>query len=94
MRTTISLDDHLLAQVKKRASESGASVSGFIEQAVRLMLQPGRDSRPKARFKLITFGQGGRFTKYSVDKYSALLETEDVERCALRRRHPLSATRQ
>jgi metal-responsive CopG/Arc/MetJ family transcriptional regulator len=36
MRTTISLDDRLLAQLKRRASESGTSVSKLIEQAVRL----------------------------------------------------------
>jgi len=51
MRTTITLDDRLLERLKKRAAESGTSVSGLIERAVRLLLQPSA-----------AFGEGGRFT--------------------------------
>ncbi|MGH9897049.1 MAG: ribbon-helix-helix protein, CopG family [bacterium] len=39
MRTTITLDDRLLAQLKKRASESGTSVSRLVEQAIRLLIR-------------------------------------------------------
>jgi hypothetical protein len=79
MRTTITLDDRLLERLKKRAAESGASVSGLIERAVRLMLQASAAQRPD-RFDLVTFGEGGQFTTLNIDKTAALLELEDVER--------------
>jgi hypothetical protein len=79
MRTTITLNDHLLERLKKRAAESGTSVSGLIERAVRLLLQASAPQR-RDRFDLVTFGEGGRFTALNVDKTAALLETEDVER--------------
>ena len=85
MRTTITLHDNLLAKLKKRASESDTSVSRLIEQAVHVLMQaPGRAKR-KERFKLVTFGAGGHFSNRNIDKTSALLETDDLERFARRR---------
>ena len=79
MRTTITLDGRLLERLKKRAAESGTSVSGLIERAVRLLLQASAPQRP-GRFDLVTFGEGGQFTTLNIDKAAALLEAEDVER--------------
>jgi predicted transcriptional regulator len=79
MRTTITLDDRLLERLKKRASESGMTVSGLIERAVRLLLQASAPQR-RDRFDLVTFGEGGQFTTVNIDKTAALLEAEDVER--------------
>ena len=84
MRTTISMDERLLAQLKKRASESGTSVSRLIEHAVRLRLRTSA-AAPRDRFDLVTFGAGGRFSRANIDKTSALLEADDVERFAGRR---------
>ena len=85
MRTTITLDDNLLAKLKKRASESGTSVSRLIEQGVHLLMQaPRRTTRPDG-FELVTFGAGGRFSKRNIDKTSALLESDDLGRFAPRR---------
>ena len=85
MRTTITLDDRLLVQLKKRASESGTSVSRLIEQAVRVLMRPPPAAKRADRFELVTFGAGGRFSRHNVDKTSALLEDDDVERFAGRR---------
>ena len=85
MRTTITMDDHLLARLKKRASESGTSVSRLIERAVHLLLQSQPPVRREGRFELLTFGKGGHFTKRNIDKISALLEEDDVERFTRRR---------
>ena len=85
MRTTITLDDRLLAQLKRRASESGTSVSKLIEQAVRLFVRTPRSSASPESFELITFGAGGRFSRQNTDKTSALLEADDLERFASRR---------
>jgi len=79
MRTTITLDNRLLERLKKRAAESGTSVSGLIERAVRLLLQASASQR-RGRFALVTFGDGGQFTTLNIDKTAALLEADDVER--------------
>lgn len=80
MRTTVNLDDQLLDRLKQRASESGTSVSRLIEQAVRLALRRGPASSAAAPFELVTFGAGGRFSPYDIDKTSALLAAEDEAR--------------
>jgi hypothetical protein len=80
MRTTISMDDRLLAQVKKRATESGSSVSRLIEQAIRLLLRTPPVDKRQDKFDLVTFGSGGRFSRQNIDKTSALLENDDLER--------------
>lgn len=85
MRTTISLDDGLLEQLKRRASESGTSVSRVIEQAVRIFMRTPRGKSGSESFELVTFGRGGRFSQQNIDKSSALLEAEDVERFGGRR---------
>lgn len=79
MRTTITLDDRLLAQLKKRAAESGTSVSQLVEQAIRLLIRTPRAPKRQDRFELVTFGKGGRFSRHNIDKTSALLEADDVE---------------
>ena len=85
MRTTISLDDHLLTRLKKRASESNSSVSALIERAVRLLLQTPVAPKQKQGFDLVTFGAGGKFSRRNIDKTSALLEADDVDQFAGRR---------
>ena len=80
MRTTITLDDRLLAQLKRRAAESGTSVSRVIDDAVRLLMRAPDTERDAEAFELVTFGAGGRFSRHNLDKASALLEMDDLER--------------
>ena len=87
MRTTITLDDRLLSRLKKRASESGIPVSRLIEQAVRLLLRTPAAARRRDRFDLVTFGASARFSNQNIDKTSALLEADDVDRFAPRNDH-------
>jgi Ribbon-helix-helix protein, copG family len=80
MRTTITLDDRLFAQLKKHAAESGTSVSRLVEQAIRLLFRTPRAAHGRDRFELVTFGAGGRFSERNIDKISALVEADDVSR--------------
>ena len=80
MRTTITLDERLLAQLKQQAAESGTSVSRLIERAVRLSIRAPASTAGEEPFELITFGAGGRFSRHNIDKASALLEADDLER--------------
>ena len=82
MRTTISLDERLIAQLKRRAAEQGTSVSKLVEQAVRLFVRAPRSPTPPQAFELVTFGRGGRFSRHNIDKTSALFEADDLERLA------------
>jgi predicted transcriptional regulator len=85
MRTTITIDDRLLDQLKRRASASGTSVSRLIEQAVRMFVRTPRASSPRATFELVTFGEGGRFSRHNIDRTAGLIEADDLERFASRR---------
>lgn len=81
MRTTISIEDHLLAKLKERAAESGSTVSKLIEEAVKVMMNrkpPGFDEH--VEFELVTFGAGGQFSRYHIDKTSSLLAADDLEK--------------
>ena len=80
MRTTITLDDRLLVRLKERAAESGTSVSRIVEQAVQLFMQTPEVNKEPEPFDLVTFGAGGRFSRHNIDKVSALLEADDLER--------------
>ena len=85
MRTTITLDDRLLARLKKRAAESSTSVSRLIDQAVRLLMQAPHVARRTEGFPLVTFGAGGRFSTLNIDRISSLVEADDLDRFAPRR---------
>lgn len=81
MRTTITIEDQLLARLKHRAAASGETVSGLIEDSVRLMLA---QAEPSARdeeqaFRVVTYGKGGRFTELDVDRVSTLQELDDLD---------------
>jgi plasmid stability protein len=86
MRTTITLDDGLAADLKRRAQSEGKSVSAVISEALRAQLGK-RATPPKiAPFRLITVRGGGLKPGVEVAKLRALDEIEDVERWKRRRR--------
>lgn len=85
MRTTITIDDDLLEDLKRRGAERGSTVSRLIEDSVRLAAATLPAAAPE-EFELVTYGQGGRFTTLDVNRTSVLLEPEHVERCGRRDR--------
>jgi hypothetical protein len=59
MRTTIALDDRLLARARQHAARSGLSLSDFVARAVRRELDQPRSIPRPGPFTLVTFqGQG------------------------------------
>ena len=79
MRTTISLEDRLADQVKRRAAEEGLSVSAFIAR----MLDDGLKQRPARQappFRLVTAGSGGVRRGVDLDRPRALEVAEDESR--------------
>jgi hypothetical protein len=43
MRTTISIDDHLLRAAKQRALERDMTLGGVVEDALHVILDPARE---------------------------------------------------
>ncbi len=75
MRTTVRLDEDLMARVKRRAAESGRTLTAFIEDALRAALA----QRPatKARRKLNTYGSKGVLPGIDLDDNRALRDLMD-----------------
>ena len=59
MRTTIRLDDQLLAAAKRHASETGRTLTALIEDALREAIARERGGGRGKRIKLLTGGSGG-----------------------------------
>ena len=60
MRTTISIDDALLARARKRAAERGQTLGQFVESAVRRDLVAEGTSRDAPILPVFTRGTGMR----------------------------------
>jgi predicted transcriptional regulator len=74
MRTTIRLDDHLLAEAKKLAAETGRTLTSVLEDALRDTLAR-RVARPKrSRLRLKTFRGDGVRPGVDLDDSAGLLE--------------------
>jgi Arc/MetJ family transcription regulator len=75
MRTTIAIRDDLLAEAKRRAMDSHSTLSGFVEDMLRVAL-----SRPKAamhrsaKVRLPTFRGQGLRPGVDIDHSTALLD--------------------
>jgi len=80
MRTTITIDDHLLSQVKQRAAATGRTVSQTIEDAVReSLLRFDSESVPRFVVKS-SFDSGGYQPGVDLDNNAALLDRmEEME---------------
>jgi hypothetical protein len=78
MRTTVRLEDHLLAAAKQRASERGSTLTSVIEDALRESLL--REApRPDERVALPRFGQGGLLPGVDLSNNEALRDIMDDE---------------
>jgi plasmid stability protein len=77
MRTTIRLDDDLLARARAFAARTGRTLTALIEDALRAALAQGRSSRRRARIELPTFGSGGTLPGVDLDDSAALLDSTE-----------------
>ena len=73
MRTTIKIDDQLLAEAKVRAAESGRTLNAIVEEALREALARRRSS-PGPSVDLPTFAGGRLRPGVDLDDGAALLE--------------------
>jgi len=73
MRTTINLDDDLLAEAKQVAARTGRTLTAVVEDALRESLHRRRHTSRRA-VELPTFGAGGAQPGVDLDDSAALLE--------------------
>ncbi len=76
VRTTIRLDDNLLAQAKAEAARSGRTLTAVIEDALRAAFGRPTDVLRK-RVDLPTFKGNGALPKVDLDSTAALLDLMD-----------------
>ena len=74
MRTTIQLDDQLLAEAKQRAAQSGRTLKAVIEDALREALARRDHPGPATRVRLRTFKGRGLQPGVDLDDSASLLD--------------------
>lgn len=73
MRTTINLDDALLAEAKQVAARTGRSLGAVVEDALRQSLRQRHQASRRA-VELPVFGEGGTRPGVDLDDSAALLD--------------------
>lgn len=76
-RTTIRLDEDLLARAKELAAKTNRSLTKVIEDALRAAVSPDRDRSKRRRVKLPTFCGNGLQPGVNLDNSAALLDIMD-----------------
>ena len=74
MRTTIRLDEHLLAQAKRRAIDTGRTLTAVLEEALRESLQRRADRPGRTPIRLKTVKGTGVRAGVDLDDTAALLD--------------------
>jgi plasmid stability protein len=74
MRTTVNIDDHLLAEAKVLAARTSRSLGAVVEDALRAALRRHEDERASTDFQLPTHGAGGLQPGVDLDDKEALAE--------------------
>jgi hypothetical protein len=77
MRTTIRLDDDLLAAAKRRAVERGTTLTAVIEDALRESLARRPEAGERERIELLTFRGGGVQPGVDLDDSAGLRDIMD-----------------
>ena len=74
MRTTVKLDDRLLAEARRYAALSGRTLTSLIDEGLRDVLARRAAPEPAGPITLPTGGSGGLQPGVSIDGYAALLD--------------------
>ena len=80
MRTTVRLDDELLAEAKRYATRTGRTLTSLIDEGLREVLARGERRAPAKRVELITGGKGGLQPGVRIDRWADLLDLMEDDR--------------
>ena len=79
MRTTIRLNDELLIETKKHASETHRTVTQVIHDAVVALLERERGAKSPRKVKLPLFKGDGVYKGININNSASLLEKMELE---------------
>jgi hypothetical protein len=79
MRTTVRLDEKLLAEAKKLAVDSGRTFTQVIEDALRMALAQVREKKRTKPVKLHSFGGRGLQPGVDLNNNAALADLMDEQ---------------
>ena len=74
MRTTVRLDDQLLAEAKLHAAKQGCTFTDLLENALRTFLAPKPKTRASHQHKLPTYKGNGLQPGVDLDNSADLLD--------------------
>jgi hypothetical protein len=74
MRTTVNIDDNLLAEAKVLAAKTSKSLGTILDDALRAMLRSSTRADARPAFVLPTHGKGGLQPGVDLDDQEALAE--------------------
>ncbi|MCV7379820.1 hypothetical protein BST11_09890 [Mycobacterium alsense] len=74
MRTTVNIDDNLLAEAKVLAARTSRSLGEVVDDALRAMLHRDTERRPARQFRLPAHGSGGLRAGIDLQDKDALAE--------------------
>ncbi|GMV00534.1 MAG: type II toxin-antitoxin system VapB family antitoxin [Burkholderiaceae bacterium] len=74
MRTTVRLDEHLLAQAKQYAAASGKTLTAVLEDALREALARRNTATPRKPVRLRTCDGTGVLPGVDIDDSASLLD--------------------
>jgi Arc/MetJ family transcription regulator len=79
MRTTMVIDDELFRQAKKRAAETGTSLSEVVNRALREAFSPKPAAAALPPFRMVTFGRSQPHVDHTPADLWRAEEDDDVE---------------
>jgi hypothetical protein len=74
MRTTVNIDDHLLAEAKVLAAQTSRSLGSVVEDGLRALLHRNTQQPGAAAFRLPIHGGGGIAPGVDLEDKEALAE--------------------
>ena len=77
MRTTVRLDDQLLADAKRYAAHTGRTLTSLIDEGLKDLLARRVAPLPAGRTTLPTGGRGGLQPGVTLDSNAVLLDVMD-----------------
>jgi Bacterial antitoxin of type II TA system, VapB len=74
VRTTVNIDDNLLAEAKVLAARTSRPLGAVVDDALRAMFRRGADEHGRKEFRLPTHGTGGLQAGIDLEDKDALAE--------------------
>ena len=70
MRTTVRIDDEVLAEAKLYAAQTGRTLSSLVEEGLRRLVPRGERRARSERVELLTGGEGGLRPGVKIDSFN------------------------